>query len=215
MSIISENQAKEEFLAALLNGQRDKCSQIAWTYYDQHQSLYFLYENIIKDALYKIGELWEYNKISVATEHLASAISQSILNEFYAKLIFPQAINKKVVVACVENELHQIGVKMISDVFELNGWTTFFLGSNTPTNELLRFIKLHTPDLLAISMSLYFHFPQLEKMLELFQKELPMLPILVGGQAFNKGGVEELSQYERVIFKQNIEQVDVLIKQIS
>lgn len=55
-----------------------------------------LYETIIKKALYEVGELWEYNKISVATEHLASAIVEGILNEFYFKIISSDKINKTV-----------------------------------------------------------------------------------------------------------------------
>ena len=50
-------------------------------------SIKIIYEKLFKISLYKIGELWEYNKISVATEHLASAIVESILNENYLQII--------------------------------------------------------------------------------------------------------------------------------
>lgn len=47
----------------------------------------YLYENIIKKSLYEVGELWESNKITVATEHLASAIVEAILNELYFTIV--------------------------------------------------------------------------------------------------------------------------------
>ena len=204
-----------EFLSALLLGNRSKCSELARNYLNNGVSIEVLYENIIKKALYEVGELWEYNKISVATEHLASAIVERILNEVYIKIISGDKINKTVIVSCVENEFHQIGIKMISDVFEMNGWNAYFLGANTPTSELVSFSKTIKPDVIAISLSIYFHLPILEKMIPVIRKEFPELPILVGGQAFRYGGQEILLKYENVIYKPDIKSTDLLIKSIN
>lgn len=77
----------KEFLDYLIAGNRKKCSNIAKDYLDKGLSIEKLYENVFKEALYAVGELWEYNKISVATEHLASAIVESLLNETYSNVI--------------------------------------------------------------------------------------------------------------------------------
>jgi len=205
----------KEFLSALLAGNRTKCSELAGNYLNNGFSIEVLYDTIIKNALYEVGELWEYNKISVATEHLASAIVEGILNELYFKVISGDKINKTVIVSCVENEFHQIGIKMISDVFEMNGWNAYFLGANTPTNELISFSKTIKPDIFAISLSIYFHLPVLEKMIPIIQKEFPELPILVGGQAFRHGGQEILLKHENVIYKPDIINTELFIKSIN
>jgi len=205
----------KEFLNLLISGNRLMCSDFAQKYVNDNASIQGLYENILKKALYDVGELWEYNKISVATEHLASAIVEAILNEFYSKIILQKKINKTVIVACAENEFHQIGIKMISDVFEMNGWYAHFLGANTPTNELISFTKSIKPDMLAISISIYFHLPILENMIQRIRKEFPKLPILVGGQAFRHGGTEILLKYENVIFKSDINSAELLIKKLN
>jgi methanogenic corrinoid protein MtbC1 len=205
----------KEFLNSLLSGNRSQCSGLAKSYLKNNVSLKDLYENIIKKALYEVGERWEYNKISVATEHLASAIVEGILNELYSEIITIDKINKTVLVSCVENEYHQIGIKMVSDVFELNGWKTYFLGSNVPATELISFAKTINPDLLAISLSIYFHVPVLEKMIQMIRQEFPGLSILVGGQAFCHGGEEILSKYENVIYKHDLYSTEKFIQNLN
>ena len=151
----------------------------------------------------------------MATEHLASAIVEAILNELYFKVISKKKINKTVIVACVEKEFHQIGIKMVSDVFEMNGWNTHFLGANTPTTELISFAKTIKPDILAVSLSLYFHLPILENMIQMIRKDFPDLLILVGGQAFRNGGQDVLLKYNNVIYQPDLNSTDLFIKTIN
>ena len=205
----------KKFLNLLIPGNRLKCSELINNYLKNDVSIKVLYENIIKNALYEVGELWEYNKISVATEHLASAIVEGILNELYFKIISSDKINKTVIVSCVENEFHQIGIKMISDVFEMNGWNAYFLGANTPINELISFAKTIKPDIFAISLSIYFHLPILEKMRPMIRNEFPKLPILVGGQAFRHGGQDILLKYDNVIYKPDLNTTELFIKNFN
>lgn len=204
----------KEFVELLISGNHAACSEFIHEY-AKNITIPQLYENIIKKSMYEIGELWETNKISVATEHLASSIVEAILNELYSKIISPERTNKKVVVACVENEFHQIGIKMISDVFEMNGWNTYFLGANIPIKDLISFVKKTEPDLLAISLSIYFHLPILEKMIQEFKQAFPELSILVGGQAFRFGGQDVLLKYSNVIYKPDMQSVKLLIKNIA
>jgi len=193
-------EISEEFVNYLLTGRKKESSAIIFQFLNQNNSFLELYEKLIKKSLYKIGELWEYNKITVAAEHLASAIIETILNELYPKIAKTEKQNKKILLACVENEFHQIGIKIISDIFELNGWNSFFLGANTPTNELIRFAKSINPDIIGLSMSIYFHLPVLENMLLKIKDEFPEIPIIIGGQAFRYGGLEILAKFNNVFY---------------
>jgi methanogenic corrinoid protein MtbC1 len=202
------------FLESLISGDRPSCSKYAHQYIEQNHSIQELYEEVLRTSLYDVGKLWEYNQISVATEHLAAAIVEAILNEFYLDIASGEKTNKRVVLSCVEEELHQIGIKMISDVFEMNGWYSYFLGANTPTRELMVYIKENKPDLLGISMSLYFHLPNLDDMLQRIREEFHTLPVLVGGQAFQSGGREILEQYDNVYYKSDIKSTEAFIKKL-
>jgi methanogenic corrinoid protein MtbC1 len=212
MKGISSDKAHKEFLRLLLSGNRAACSAYAHDYYRQHNSIQDLYENLLKKALYEVGRLWEFNKISVAAEHLASAIVEAILNEFYPEIVSREKGDKTVILTCIEQEMHQIGIKMVGDVFEKQGWNTYFLGANTPTKELIDYTKLIQPHLLGVSLSLYFHLPALEAMLQSIRREFSVMTVLVGGQAFRHGGREFLERYEQVFYKPDLNSVESFIE---
>lgn len=200
------------FLDSLLKGDRAYCSRVIRNELKNNPPIYELYEHLIRKSLYEIGELWENNKISTATEHLASAIIESTLNEIYPDVTSTDKNGKTVVLTCVENEMHQIGIKMVNDVFELNGWRTYFLGTNTPVGSLIQFTKEIQPSLLAISVSLYFHLPDLERMIQQTNKAFPQLIIMVGGQAFRHGGEEVIRAYENVVYLPDLNNLDNYLK---
>jgi methanogenic corrinoid protein MtbC1 len=172
---------------------------IAKAYLRENPSIKDLYEEVFKAALYEVGRLWETNKITVATEHMATAITEGILNELFDEIIPKKKLNKKVVVACVENEQHQVGIKMVADVFEMKGWESFFLGSGVPTNELIRFIHSTMPDILAVSLSVYFNYSSFLKMMRSLQIEFPNLQIIIGGQAFTRVSHDALLRLGNVV----------------
>lgn len=203
------------FLQYLLEGNKKKCTEITIALINENVSVKEIYELLFKKALYEVGELWEFGKITVATEHLASAIVETLLNLVYATINNLENSNKSIVVCCIENELHQIGSKMIADIFEKNGWETYYLGANTPLNELMKFIDQVKPDYLALSMSIYFHMPLLEKWMITIRDSYPNLPILVGGQAFNHGGHELLSKFKFVNYLEDLNKIEIFTQKLN
>ncbi len=182
----------------LLAGNYRASSEIVKEMMDASVPITEIYENLFKPAMYKVGDLWEENKITVATEHLASAIVESLLNQMYLSYRLSANPEKTVIVTCLENEYHQIGARMVADVFELNGWKVFFLGANTPIKDLLEFIRTIQPSLICISLSIYFHLPVLHSTLEEIRKMFPELPVLTGGQAFKRGGSDTIGKYKNI-----------------
>lgn len=203
------------FLENLLKGDRAACSVIVRQYLFYNTSIMDLYENILKKALYEVGILWETNKISVATEHMCTAITEAILNELLFQIISSKSYNKKVIVACVENEQHQVGIKMVADVFEMNGWESVFLGTGIPTNELIRFIHEQNPDILAISLSVYFNYSNLLQMLQVIISTFPNLHILVGGQALSRSIEPGLKDMANVKIIPDLYVLDKYIKALN
>jgi methanogenic corrinoid protein MtbC1 len=162
-----------------------------------------------------VGQLWETNQITVATEHIATAISEGIMNELYDRITTGKKYTKKVVVACVDNEHHQVGIKMVADVFEMNGWDSFFPGSGIPTSELVKFIHEIKPDILAISLSVYFNFANLLRMLESLRKEFPELPIILGGMAFTHISGEALNRLENIVIMKDLYELSNYIDSLN
>ena len=215
MKVISDELIVQDYLQNLLKGNRANCSSIARQYLEKNHSIKDLYEEVFKAALYEVGRLWETNQITVASEHMATAITEGILNELFEQIIPKKKFNKKVVVACVENEQHQVGIKMVADVFEIKGWESFFLGTGIPTRELVRFVRDTQPDILAISLSVYFNFANLLKMLEMLRSELPDLQIIIGGQAFNRVSDDAMLRLGNVVLLPDLYLLEKYIETIN
>ncbi|HQC71868.1 MAG TPA: cobalamin-dependent protein [Candidatus Competibacteraceae bacterium] len=177
-----------DFLAALLDGDRSRCLALTEQVLRSGIPVLTLYQDLYQSALYQIGELWASNRISVAREHLATALVEGLLNQVYPRVIAPHRVHRRIVVASVEGELHQIGAKMVCDVFEMHGWDAFYLGADMPTCELLHLLREQCPDLLGLSLSVYLHLNTLLHMLDAVRAEFPILPILIGGQGLRQVG---------------------------
>ncbi len=201
----------QEYLSLLLNGKRVACSRIVQALIDQGIDIKTLYTDLFQKSLYAVGELWEFNKITVAKEHLATAITEGLLNLVYPTLFLGKKTNKKVVISCAANEFHQIGGKIVADLFELKGWDAHFLGANTPLDQMLHYIDEFKPDLLGMSLSVYFNMPSLIKGIEAVKTDFKDLDIAVGGQAFNWGGIEKVKTYPNTVCIRSLVELDDMI----
>lgn len=204
----------EELLPVLMNGDRSTGLEIVNRLLEEGTDVITIYEGVIKPAMYKVGELWEEGKISVATEHLASAIVETLLGHLYYRIIKNAGTNKMVVViTSVEDEVHQIGAKMVSDMFELHGWTSHFLGANTPMDELLDFISRINPTIIGLSMSINLHTRNLEKTISKIRERIPEMPILVGGQGLIEDGKDLMMKHTGVLYLKDLPALENFLKQ--
>lgn len=182
----------EKYFSALLKGDRQTCHGVVVQLAEGSVDIRAIYIDLFQKSLYQIGELWEQNRISVATEHLATAITEGLLALLYPQIFGAEHSGKKAIVSCTVNEYHQIGGKMIADIFEINGWDSHFLGANAPIESLLQHIQEYQPDVLALSLSLYSNLPKLLKTTDTIRGNFLDLDIVFGGQAFRWGGQEKM-----------------------
>jgi len=196
-----------QYFNALLSGDRITCAEKVERLLDKNIPIYTLYTDLFQRSMYEVGSLWEENKISVAVEHLTTSITESLLALVYPKLFSAAHKNRSIVVSCSANEYHQIGAKMVADVFELNGWHGYFLGANTPINDLITYIDHKKPDIVGLSLSIYFNLPLLSKIIDNININFPHQDILVGGQAFRWGGKEELNEKKNVLYLESLEKI--------
>ncbi|HOI46367.1 MAG TPA: cobalamin-dependent protein [Bacilli bacterium] len=89
---------------------------------------------------------------------------------------------------CAGNELHEIGMRMVADFFELSGWDSIFLGSNIPTLFVIEQLKATPTDLIAISATNANHLYDVQVLINKIKTDdaLKHIKIMVGGRAFNE-----------------------------
>ena len=206
-----ENELYQTYLASLLRGDKEECLNIVITLLQDKIEIRQLYTDLFQKSMYRVGELWERNEISVAREHLATTITENMLSITYPHLCTGLQSEKKAIISCTANEYHQLGGKMVADIFELHGWDAYFLGANTPVNELLKFIDEIQPDLIGLSLAVYFNVPALKATLEAIQAHFKNLDILVGGQAFVWGGTGVLKNYPGTNYLESLAQLEAIL----
>lgn len=142
---------------------------------------------LFQSALYRVGDLWRANRVSVAQEHLATALTQSYLANAYARAEFAPRQARQVLCACVAGNLHALGPRLVADAFEIAGWEASYLGANVPTRDLVAFADWQKPALIALSVSTATQIAALREALTALRGELGSRcpPLLVGGLAVN------------------------------
>ena len=172
------------YLQALLAG--DRRSALALTLEDglgRGFPVERLQSEVVQAAQREIGILWERNEISIAQEHMATAISHLVLSRLFEEASAAPRLGRRVVVACVEGERHEFPARLVADYLDLGGFDVTFLGADVPTHDLMRLLRAHLPDLLALSVTMSFNAPALRATVERVRAEMPSMPILVGGHA--------------------------------
>ena len=208
MNTVIDEATYSRYLAALLAGDRETCAATVQALLKAGTGLKLLYVGLLQRAQYQVGELWEQEKISVAVEHLSTAITQRMLSLIQAQTLQGARRNRTIVVACVADEFHQLGGRMVADFCELRGWRGYFLGANTSVGDLLQLIVQRKPDLLGLSLSIYFNLPKLIAALDEVTVTYPNLPILVGGQAFRWGAQDALKPYPNAAYMESLDALE-------
>ncbi|MFO7951655.1 MAG: cobalamin-dependent protein [Bacillota bacterium] len=148
---------KESFQASLLAGNHRESLKIANEAVHKAEDLADFYLQVIQPSMYAIGTLWEKGNISVAQEHLASAIVTRVMASLYPRFILLEQTRGKSIVTAAPNEFHEIGPRMVADLLEINGWNVDYIGANVPAKDILDLVLKKNPFFLAISVGMPFN----------------------------------------------------------
>ncbi|MFN3691309.1 MAG: B12-binding domain-containing protein [Fervidobacterium sp.] len=177
----------KKYINYVLDGNRNLASKIILDYVESGVNIKEVYCYIFEPALKEVGRLWQTNKITVAQEHYFTATTQLIMAQLYSKIFSGEKNGKKFVAACVSEELHEVGIRMVADILEIDGWDTYYLGANVPKNSVIEFIKQKRPDVFGISVTVTMNLHKVIELIDEIRKDEEMsdVKILVGGYPFN------------------------------
>ena len=178
----------DDFLAALRSGDRRTANAIVDRVIDRGEALQELYLEIVQPAMREVGRLWQLNEMSVAEEHLATAITQAAMGRAFERVYqWRDTRTPSLVAACVDDERHQMGLRMLCDLLELEGWDTSYLGASVPTESLVSMVEKRKPDVVALSATIAPHLPRVRAAIAAIRaSDLDAQPLIIaGGRAVN------------------------------
>jgi len=175
------------YLGALLRADRHRAMDLVIDAVGNGVDIRDIYLKVLQPAQHEIGRLWQTNQVSVAQEHFCTAATQLVMSRLYPQ-VFRAAYNgHRMVATCVGGELHELGIRMVADLFEMEGWDTYYLGANTPAKSILETIVQQEADVLAISATINFNVAAMTDLVHQVRQsyDATTLKILVGGRPFN------------------------------
>lgn len=175
----------KQYLEALLRGERARASQLILDSVAEGVPVEEIYLQVFQPVQYEVGRLWQTGQISVAQEHYCTACTQLVMSQLYPQIVGQSAQKGRMVAACVGGELHEIGMRMVTDLLELSGWDTYYLGANMPTASILDAIDDRDASLLGISTTITYHLPQTTELIRTVRDAFgDRIKVMVGGYPF-------------------------------
>jgi methanogenic corrinoid protein MtbC1 len=177
---------QEEYVAALRVGDEPAARATVTRAVSGGMGVNEIYLRMFTPSMVTIGELWERNELTVAEEHLATAITDRLIGELSPSFALPEQPDAPgtALIGCVAGERHALGPRMLADLFRRRGWRVLYLGSDVPTDDWVALAVRYHADLVAISVGMRLHLTSVRTLIERLREVLPDLLVLVGGAAF-------------------------------
>ena len=180
----------QSFLEALVAADREK----AWTIIEEAVAsgvpVQDIYLQVFQPVLRETGRLWQIRRLSIAQEHYVTASTLIFISRLHQQILSSGSITRrrgKVLVAgCVSDELHDVGIRMVADFFELDGWDTYFIGGNTPAQSMLEAVHDRNADVVAVSSTMASHIRVVHYLVRSLRADpkTGKVKIIVGGYPF-------------------------------
>ena len=175
-----------QYLDLLLSGDRRAAGELIHAAVRDGVTVRDIYLYVFQRSQHEIGRLWQMNEITVAEEHYCTAATQLIMSQLYPMIFATPRIGRRLVAACVGGDLHEIGVRMVADFFEMAGWDTYYLGANVPLDGIVASVAERRANVLAISATMSYHVSGVADVIRAVRENSRhrAVRILVGGYPF-------------------------------
>lgn len=186
ISMVTLNNVYKILLEYLIKGRRELAREIVKEFYEQGYSVKDIYFTLIERVLVEVGTLWEKGHIDVWQEHFISEALLDIMRELKAMEDELPGKGYSILAFTSGPEMHNIGLRMITDLLQLEGYNIIYLGSNLPVASIINAIEMEKPHIVAISTTLPYHIDSAKNTITAiknhFVKNAPK--IIIGGAAY-------------------------------
>ena len=181
------SELARQYLQALLRAERHEASGLILDAVRAGVAVCDVYLQVFQRCQREVGRLWQLKQITVAQEHYCTAATQLAMSQLYPYLFALPKKGRRLAAASVGGELHEVGLRIVTDLFEADGWDTLYLGANLPAGSVVQAVEQHRPDLLVISATMTFHLRGVEQLIAQVRSSEACqgVKVMVGGYPFN------------------------------
>lgn len=121
--------------------------------YEHRLPLADIYDRVLRPGMREIGEMWASGRIGISHEHRASYETLDALAKLQTEVLVKPSSGRSVLCACLGNELHEIGLRCVANLFEAEGWEVHYVGAWTPADAITAAILDVRPDVVSLSFT--------------------------------------------------------------
>ena len=132
-----------------------------------------------------VGERWLRGECTVAEEHSATFVTESVLSSPAVGLEAQEHVGT-VVMVCADGELHSLPARMATELMTANGWRVIHLGSAMPAGKLRYYFDDIDADVVGMSVTLATNLPGAARTVRAARQA--GYSVICGGRAFDSSG---------------------------
>ncbi len=107
---------------------------------------------VLQPVLVEFGDRWERGEIPISAEHFATSFVLRKIGALF-NLSRPDVGRGPLVAACIEGELHEVGLLLTCLLLSRRGYRVIYLGANLPVTDLVQTIVQLRPPMVLLSTS--------------------------------------------------------------
>jgi MerR family transcriptional regulator, light-induced transcriptional regulator len=151
-----------------------------------------LYEQVVGPSLRNMACSLDNKQWCIWKEHVRTGIVRTVIETCLPYVMKERRARGgsgskfKVVLACPTEEYHELGIRMVADLFTIAGYDVVFIGANTPFTDIVSATEYFKPRILGISVTHSYALFAAERAVKKVRERFPdkNLMIVVGGNAF-------------------------------
>jgi len=150
--------ALDRYLDALWQGERSTATAVALALFHQGVAPERIINDLLAQAQTVVGDLWHEGRWSTAGEHLATAITESVLHELSSTASHASGVpvlgsRGQTAVVCGEGEWHTLPSLMAATVLRLRGVHVTHVAPSLPSEDLVEYLLHDGPTVVAVTCS--------------------------------------------------------------
>lgn len=203
-------KSKKQLYKKLTEGNIEECVLI----YEEHMKIFNasdFFDRILRPVMYDIGENWANGKISIATEHVASNIAQTLVKIIMDKVVSSKIKKKKILICVPVGEEHHLGCDVLETYLSIKGFKIYNMGTSIPTESILSFIDNNKPDVIFVSITIEDNLSAGQRLIKKMKNEYN-IPIMVGGFAINSEKIPKMDA--KIIRDVRLEEIPKILRKI-
>jgi len=178
-----------------LLSKEDKAGAITYAVgllHDGDTDVISLYEGVLGPSLRNMTCGLKERRWCIWKEHMRTSIVRTIV-ECCTPYVMSERKERyrstdrgKAVLVCPTEEYHEIGLRMVADMFTLSGYDVALVGANTPDADIVSAVEYFRPTVLGISASSSYSLFSTARIIKMIREDPATkgVKIVVGGGAF-------------------------------